>query len=421
MPPAPILLSPGDTAADAVRRRGLARMRSVALALLVLAGVVYVLTLDRTGAWGYVHAASEAAMVGAVADWFAVTALFRHPLGLPIPHTALVQTRKDALGRSLQDFVTENFLAEDVVRRRIARAEVSRRAGRWLADETHSRRVVAEASRMLRHGLTRLRDDDVASLVTDELLPRLADEPLSEISGRLLQEVVAEGAHHGLVDLTLLELHRWLVANAETVAEVVGERAPWWTPIWLDERVARRLHVEAVAWVADIRDDSLHPARHALDTLLTDLARDLQLDPDTMARFERLKRRILAAPQVAVTVTSLWSAVRRALLVALDEPDSLVRTRAVSALGDFGRRLDTDEELRARLDGWAADLAAYVVRTYGDEMATVISDTVERWDGDDAARRIELHVGRDLQFIRINGTLVGALVGLVIHTLTQLR
>jgi len=414
------LVLPGDSAADAERQRGLTRMRAVALALLALAAVIYVLTLDGAGFWGYVHAASEAAMVGAIADWFAVTALFRRPLGLPIPHTALVQTRKDALGRSLQDFVTENFLAEDVVRARVQRAEISLRAGRWLAEPQHSERVVAEASTMLRHGLTRLRDDDVASLVTGELLPRLADEPLSEVTGRLLQEVVGEGAHHGLVDLALVELHRWLVANADTVAEVVGERAPWWTPIWLDERVARRLHVEAVAWVADIRDDTLHPARHAFDTLLGDLARDLQHDPDTMQSFERLKRRMLEAPQVAVTVTSLWNAVRRALLVALDEPDSLVRTRAVAELVGFGRRLGDDAALRDRLDGWAADFAAYVVRSYGDEMATVISDTVERWDGDDAARRIELHVGRDLQFIRINGTLVGALVGLAIHTLTQL-
>jgi len=411
---------PGVSAADVERQRGLSRMRAVALALLALAALIYVLTLDRGGAWGYLHAASEAAMVGAIADWFAVTALFRHPLGLPIPHTALIPTRKDVLGRSLQDFVTENFLAEDVVRGRIERAEVSRRVGRWLAEEVHSERVVAEASRMLRHGLARVRDEDVATLVTEELLPRLADEPLSEVSGRLLHEVVAEGAHHGLVDLVLVELHRWLVVNADTVAEVVGERAPWWTPSWLDERVARRLHIEAVAWIADIRDDSLHPARHALDTLLADLARDLQHDADTMERFERLKRRMLQTPQVAATAISLWSAVRGALLVALEEPASLVRTRAVAAATDFGRRLGTDEVLRARLDGWAGDFAAYVVRTYGDEMATVISDTVERWDGADAARRIELHVGRDLQFIRINGTLVGGLAGLVIYALTQL-
>jgi len=409
-----------ESPADVERRRGLRRMRTIALALLLVAAVVYVATLDRGGAWGYVNATAEAAMVGAIADWFAVTALFRHPLGLPIPHTAIIPTRKRLLGEGLRDFVTDNFLSEDVVRDRVDRAQVSMRAGRWLADEAHSTLVVRETSRMLRHGLTRIGDDDVAALVTEELLPRLADEPLSEVVGRLLQEVVIDGAHHGLVDLTLIEAHRWLEGNAETVMAVVGERAPWWTPQWIDETVARRVHREAVEWVRDIRDEPGHPARVALDRLLGELAQDLQHDPETIERAERLKHRLLAAPQVVTTAAALWTAVRRALLVSLDDPDSVVRTRAVAALTDFGRRLGTDEALRVRLDGWAGDFAAYVVTTYGAEMATVISDTVDRWDGDEAARRIELHVGRDLQFIRINGTLVGGLAGLVIHAVAEL-
>jgi len=395
-------------------------MRAVALSLLVLAALVYAATLGRGGAWGYVNATAEAAMVGAIADWFAVTALFRHPLGLPIPHTAIIPTRKRLLARSLQDFFTENFLAEEVVRDRVDRAQVSLRVGRWLAQEPHSARVVHEASAMLRRGLVRVRDEDVAALVREELVPRLADEPLSEVSGRLLQEVVADGAHHGLVDIGLVEVHRWLVLNPDTVAEVVGERAPWWTPEWLDERVARRVHREAVAWVADIRDDPQHQARLALDRLLANLAHDLQHDPATIERAERLKRRLLTAPQVLDTSVALWVAARRALLVTLDDPEGVVRTRAAVALTDFGRRLGADAALRERLDGWAGDLAAYVVETYGAEMTTVITDTIERWDGDEAARRIELHVGRDLQFIRINGTLVGGLAGLVIHAVSQL-
>ncbi len=413
-------LPAGETAADGERRRGLRRMRALALGLLVLAAVVYVATLDGGGGWGYVNAAAEAAMVGAIADWFAVTALFRHPLGLPIPHTAIIPNRKRLLGRSLQDFVTDNFLAEDVVRDRVGSAEVSLRVGRWLSQEQHSARVVDEASRMLGHGLARVRDEDVAALVREELVPRLSDEPLSEVSGRLLQEVVTDRAHHGLVDIALVEAHRWLVLNADTVEEVVGERAPWWTPEWLDERVARRVHRELVTWVADIRDDPQHPARLALDDLLGELAHDLQHDPATIERAERLKRRLLTAPQVLDTAVSLWVAVRRALLVTLEDPDGVVRVRAAAALADFGRRLGTDPALRARLDGWAADLAAYVVETYGAEMTTVITETIDRWDGDEAARRIELHVGRDLQFIRINGTLVGGLAGLLIHALSQL-
>ncbi|MBA2531377.1 MAG: DUF445 domain-containing protein [Nocardioidaceae bacterium] len=409
-----------ETPADAERRRGLRQMRAVALGLLVLAAVVYAATDDRTGAWAYVHAAAEASMVGAIADWFAVTALFRHPLGLPIPHTALVPTRKNLLARSLRDFFDENFLTESIVRDRVAAAQVSRRLGGWLVDGEHSKRVVDESTRMLGRLLAGVRDDDVTAFVNDEMLPRLADEPLSEVTGRLLQEVVAEQAHVGLVDLTLVEAHRWLTANAETVRTILRQRAPWWSPEWVDGLVTQRIHVELVNWVAEIRDDARHPARLALDQLLRDLARDLQNDSNTMARAERLKRRLLGTPQVATTVTSLWQAARRALVVALDDPTSAVRQRGVNALAAFGQRLLADEALRVRLDGYAADAAAYIVGTYGTEMTTVITETIERWDGNEAARRIELHVGRDLQFIRINGTLVGGAAGLVIYALAKL-
>jgi uncharacterized membrane-anchored protein YjiN (DUF445 family) len=409
-----------ESAADEVRRRGLRRMRSVALGLLLLATAVFVATLNRDGGWAYVHATAEAAMVGAIADWFAVTALFRHPLGLPIPHTAIIPTRKDALARSLQEFVTDNFLSEPVIRQRVADAGVSKRLGEWLENRAHSERVVHEATVLIKAGLNRLGDDDMAVLIETELLPRLAGEPLSELAGRLIQDVIEEDAHRGLVDLGLAEAHRWLSGNAHAVTAALSTRAPWWTPKWLDERVTMRLHAEVLAWVADIRDDADHPARRALDGLLTQLAVDLQKDPATIERAERLKQRVLSQPQVTATAISLWNAVKRSLLEALDAPDSAVRSRAVNALTEFGARLAADPAMRARIDDGAADAAAFLVARYGDELTTVITDTIERWDGHEAARRIELHVGRDLQFIRINGTLVGGLAGLLIYSLGRL-
>ncbi|MBA2641095.1 MAG: DUF445 domain-containing protein [Nocardioidaceae bacterium] len=405
---------------DEARRRGLRRMRQVAVGLLLLAAIVYVGTLDRGGPWPYVHATAEAAMVGAIADWFAVTALFRHPLGIPIPHTALIPRRKQALGVSLQEFVTDNFLVEHVVRDRVTAAGIAGRVGSWLADPAHRTRVVDEGARLARLGLDRIGDDDVAALVEHELVPRLLDEPLSPLVGNLLAEVVRDGAHHGLVDLVVVEVHRWLLVNEETVAAVVGTRAPWWSPGWLDQQVGQRVHTELLGWVTDVRDDPRHEARQALDALLGRLANDLQHDPDTMDAAEQLKRRVLGQPRVVTTATALWNAVRRALVTSLADPDSAVRARAHVQLAALAERLRDDAELRTRLDGYAADLAAFVVTTYGNEITTVITETVDRWDGDEAARRIELHVGRDLQFIRINGTLVGGLAGLVIHTLTQL-
>ena len=409
-----LVLSP----ADETRRRGLRRMRTLALSLLLLAAVVFLLTLHRDGAWGFVNAAAEAAMVGALADWFAVTALFRHPMGVPVPHTAIIPTRKDALGQSLQEFVTDHFLTADVARDRVASADVARRLGRWLEDEGHSTRVVAEVATATGRALRVLHPDEVRSLVLGSMLPRLVEEPLSPVAGRLLEEIVRDGAHHGLVDIALVEAHSWLSANQRTVARVMAARAPWWSPQWLDDKVIDRVHHEALAWVADVRDNPRHPARGALDDLLSQLGRDLQDDPSTMERFEALKTNVLTHPQVGDTVIAVWESVRTALLSALADEDGPLRRRAGEALRSLGQRLQRDDELRARVDGHVTDAVGWVVETYGPEIATVISTTVNRWDGREAAERIELHVGRDLQFIRINGTVVGGLVGLVIHAVT---
>jgi uncharacterized membrane-anchored protein YjiN (DUF445 family) len=404
---------------DEERRRGLRRMRSLAVGLLLFAAAVYLATLDRDGFLGFVNAGAEASMVGAIADWFAVTALFKHPLGLPIPHTALIPRRKEELGRSLQEFVGENFLQEPVIRERLQVAQLSRRLGEWLTDEAHARRVVDEAASVLHLGLSRVRDEDMAVLVQEALLPRFLAEPISPLAGSLLTEIVRDKAHHGLVDLALDEAHRWLSQNEETFAEIVGERAPWWSPPAINDRVTHRLHLELVAWLADIRDDPYHHARTALDAMLAQLARDLLHDPATQERAERLKERVLAHPQVLVTATSLWNAFRGALLSALADVDGPVRRRAVSELTGFGHRLLGDAALRAKLDRYAADLAVFVIGRYGDELTAVITHTIDRWDGKEAARKIELHVGRDLQFIRINGTIVGGLVGVVIHAVTM--
>jgi uncharacterized membrane-anchored protein YjiN (DUF445 family) len=404
--------------ADAERRRRLRRMRSLAFSLLVFAAVVYLLTLDEGGFWGYVNAGAEASMVGAIADWFAVTAIFRHPLGLPIPHTALIPKRKDEFGRSLEDFVQENFLQEAVIRDRLVVAQISARIAEWLRVPANAERVVAEGSSVLTLGLNRLRDSDVEALVSEVLLPRLAQEPISPIAGNLLSEILRDDAHHGLVDLVLEEGHHWLIHNQETFSQVVGERAPWWAPDRLNDMVTERLHLEAVRWLADIRADPGHRARQALDSLFEQLAGDLLTSPGTQERAERLKARLLEHPQFLASGMAVFDALKRALLDALADGEGPLRERATAELVAFADRLSADEAMRQRLDTWAADAAVFAVRRYGGELTAVITHTVERWDGKEAAQRIELHVGRDLQFIRINGTIVGGLVGVVIHAIT---
>ena len=411
------LITP-NPAADAVRRRGLRRMRTLAVALLVLAAVVYALTLGEDGFLGFVNAGAEASMVGAIADWFAVTALFKHPLGLPVPHTALVPKRKDSLGQSLQEFFGENFLQEAIIRDRVAAAGIARRAGEWLSEPAHARRVVDEVAELAGMGLAKVRDEHVADLVESVMVPRFREEPIAPLLGTFVVEVVRDDLHHGVVDLALEEMHRWLVNNPDTVQQVLSERAPWWAPPRLNEAVTGRLHLEAVRWIGDIRDDPHHHARAALDSMLAQLGQDLLFDGDTQARAEALKNRLLDHPQFTQTGISLWNALRKALVGALRDPHGELRSRLQKELALLGERLVVDEDLRRRLDGLAADAAVFVVERYGAELTTVITHTIERWDGREAARRIELHVGRDLQFIRINGTIVGGLVGVLIHAVS---
>jgi uncharacterized membrane-anchored protein YjiN (DUF445 family) len=416
--PGSIAMITPDPAADARRRRGLRRMRTLAVSLLLLAAVVFLATLGRDGPLGFVNAGAEASMVGAIADWFAVTALFKHPLGVPVPHTALIPRRKDELGRSLEEFVGENFLQERIIRERVASAAIAERVGTWLAVPEHVRRVVNEVAEVASIGLGKVRDEHVHDLVTEALIPRFREEPVSPLAGGLLAEAVRDGAHLGVVDLALDELHGWLLEHPDTVAEVLEQRAPWWAPPRLNDAVTRRVTAELVTWIAEIRTDPDHRARRAFDSLLTRLADDLQHDPETQARTERLKERLLDQPQVVESSIALWNALRRALQGSLLDPDGAVRARMASELAAFGARLREDSKLRGRIDATASDLSVFVVERYGAELTAVITQTVERWDGREAARRIELHVGRDLQFIRINGTIVGGLVGLVIHTVT---
>lgn len=394
-------------------------MRLVAVSLLIFAAVVFLLTHGHGGAWGYVNAAAEAAMVGAVADWFAVTALFRHPLGLPIPHTAIIPERKDAIGASLEDFVTENFLTADTVQERLAAAQVPLRVGRWLAVPENSQRVVRTAAPSIARGLESIDDREVLELLDRLVLPRLSKEPIAPIAGHLLEGILQDKSHTALVDLGVRELHNWVAANPDMIVEILGARAPWWSPKWLDDTVTTRIHLEILRFLADVRDDPQHQTRQALDNLLGQLADNLQHDEATMAQAESLKEHLLAHPSIPGVVLSLWGSVRTAILDGLRDESSDLQARLARALTDAGERVCTDDELRASLERRLGSIVGHVVTTYGRELTSVITTTIERWDGKEAASRIELHVGRDLQFIRINGTLVGGLVGLLIYTVAQ--
>ncbi|MET9801384.1 DUF445 domain-containing protein [Streptomyces sp. NPDC006368] len=412
------------TAEDEEKRRGVRRMKITATSLLVLVALIYVLATWARNAgvsgWpGYVAAAAEAGMVGALADWFAVTALFRRPLGLPIPHTAIIPTKKDQLGASLGSFVGENFLSSDVVRARLHGLGIGARLGAWLAEPAHADRVTAELSTALRGALTVLRDADVQAVVGEAITRRAETAEIAPGVGKTLEKVVADGAHHRAVDLVCARGHDWLVRHQDSVMVAVQGGAPGWTPRFVDRKVGERVYKELLRFVTEMRDMPAHPARGALDRFLTDFAADLQADTDTRERVERLKSELVARPEVQDIIASAWSSVRAMIISAAEDERSELRLRARASLISLGNRLATDHRLRTKLDGWIEDAAVYVVTTYRAEITSLISDTVASWDADQTSRKIEAHIGRDLQFIRINGTVVGALAGLLIHTVSH--
>jgi uncharacterized membrane-anchored protein YjiN (DUF445 family) len=394
-------------------------MKAVATAMLVGAAIVFASTYaaGRVAAgWiGFLRAAAEAGVVGGLADWFAVTALFRRPLGLPIPHTAIIPTRKAAIGRSLGDFVGENFLSEPVVRERVGDAQLPTRISGWLAEPANARRVVDEAAAVVGGSLRVLRDDDVRAIAGHSIEARLASLSVAPALGAVLSSLVERGAHHDLVDVLVKQSRNWLANNGDVVRRLVTAEAPSWTPRFLDNTVATAIHQRIVTFADEVAADRLHPLRASLDSLLTTLAADLSRDAGTQATVDRLISRLIDLPASRKFVGDALSSAREMLAELVEDPDGELRKRATEGVRDFAVRIRTDATLQAKLGNWIEDAAVHVVTTYRGELTSVISQTVERWDADETSRRIELQVGRDLQYIRLNGTIVGALAGVAIH------
>ncbi|MFJ9560447.1 DUF445 domain-containing protein [Streptomyces fuscichromogenes] len=412
------------TPADEERQRGVRRMKRTATGLLLLVAVVYALAKWASGAgagaWAdYVAAAAEAGMVGALADWFAVTALFRHPLGLPIPHTAIIPTKKDQLGVSLGEFVGENFLSQDVVRQRLRAVGIGSRLGAWLAEPKNADRVTAELATALRGALTVLRDSDVQAVVGEAITRRADAQEIAPGIGKMLERIVADGGHKRVVDLVVTRAHDWLVLHADSVMDAVQGGAPGWTPRFVDRKVGERVYKELLRFCAEMRDMPSHPARGALDRFLADFANDLQSDTDTRARVERLKGDVLGRGEVQDLIASAWTAVRSMIVSAADDERSELRLRVRASLISLGARMATEPKVQDKVDSWVEGAAVHVVTTYRKEITSLITDTVAGWDAEHTTRKIEAHIGRDLQFIRINGTVVGSLAGVLIFTVSR--
>jgi uncharacterized membrane-anchored protein YjiN (DUF445 family) len=415
-----------DPEADAERRVGLRRMKLVALSFLIGATVIFLACRwaqahGSTGVWvGYVGAAAEAGMVGALADWFAVTALFKHPLGIPIPHTAIIKRKKDQLGEGLGTFVRENFLSPEVVETKLRDAQVPGRLGKWLSEPSHAQRVATETATVLRVLVELLRDDEVQQVIDRMIVRRIAEPHWGPPVGRVLATLLAENRQEALIQLLADRAFQWSLNAGEVIQRVVERDSPSWSPRFIDHLVGDRIHRELMDFTDKVRRNPDHELRRSATRFLFEFADDLQHDPATIARADAIKEQLMARDEIASAAATAWKTLKRLVLEGVDDPSSALRTRITDTVVRVGESLRDDVELRDKVESWMVRAAQHLVSQYGVEITAIITETIERWNAEEASRRIELHVGRDLQFIRINGTVVGALAGLVIYAVAQL-
>jgi len=414
--PAPTL----ESEPPAARARRLAAARRRATALLAGVTVLFV-AVTAVGAHGvllgYVQAGAEASMVGGVADWFAVTALFRHPLGLPIPHTALLVERKDQFAATLGRFVQENFLTADVLAERIHSARLVPRLAAWLADEARAARFAGHAADLVVTVAENLRDEDVQRLLTAELTRAVDAVEVAPLAGRALRVIIAGGHHTELFNAILSGADRYLAGHDEELRQLFEAESPRWVPDAVYRRVFdrqfTRLRQRLVAMAADPDD----PARQQFEEWMAGLPDRLETSRELRERGERLKRDVLGSAGLRDWSSSLWQKAKEGLRIQAADPESELRRRLADALAAAGQRLGSDRRLADGLGRVVESGARALADQFHDELASLVTGTIERWDAAETSSQLELLLGPDLQYIRINGTVVGAGVGLALHAI----
>lgn len=404
------------------------QMRWTATGLLAAMAVVFFTThglVDQHPAWGYVNAFAEAAMVGGLADWFAVTALFRHPLGLPIPHTAIIPSNKDRIADTMAQFLQENFLTPAVVARRMAGMNIARAVGDFLVaqpDEAGSdtrSRITGGAAELLAEVLESLDPERLGTQVRAGMASQIAKLDISPLAGRMLENAMADRRHQPLIDGIIRWSGLTLEDNEEMVKDIIHSRANAvlrWTG--LDERISASVLDGLYKLLAEVLVDPDHPLRHKIEEGLEKLSQDLQHDPDTRRRVEEMKRDLIENPAVAEWWMGVWERIRQSLIRRARSSDSALGEEMRKGLAELGAALKQDHRLQFQINRFARRTMVGVATRYGGEIVTLVSETVKRWDATTITGRIESAVGRDLQFIRINGTLVGGLVGMTLHFIT---
>ena len=400
-------------------------MKRAATGLLLVMALLFAVTrlLEPEYPWlGYVKAFAEAAMVGGLADWFAVTALFRHPLGLPIPHTAIIPRNKDRIGESLASFINENFLIPSVVARRMRDIDVAGAAGRFLrTPAAEGTRIRQGASRLIADIFEGLDDERLGGIVKSAVAARIQKMEVAPLLGHALASAINEDRHVPMLEAAIRWMARALEANEELIRQMVHKKANWALKLaGLDAKLADAILDGMRKLTAEMSTDPAHPVRVKVEEALAQLANDLQTRPETRAKVEEMKEQLLANRSIALWIDTLWQKGREAVIRAARKPDAAMAGRLGEVLKSMGASLEQDPRIRSAINQFVRRAAAGMAQSYGSSIVKLVSETIRSWDARTVTARLESAVGRDLQYIRINGTLVGGLVGIAIHTLDGL-
>ena len=402
------------------RQRRLRQMQWVAHGLLAAMLLLYLVTgfLEPQYPWlGYVRAFAEAGTVGALADWFAVTALFREPLGLPIPHTAIIKRRKDEIGDTLADFIGTHFLNREALRPRLERLDIVGVTADWLARGDNAGNLIEDVAQVLRRVMRTSDNETLRAAVKENLLGSLEQITITPVLGQVLETLILEDPDDTLLGGLVTLAQQQFDDHRQDLRDEVGQRTPWWIPDFVDDRIYRQLVSEVETALADDSDQGEARTREVLRRILADVVAALQYDQELIERGERLKHEVLAHPRLSDNLSAVARQISAFLTEQVQDPVSSFRTGLVKSLRQMGEGLQRSPELQQEINASLHDVALYVLTRYRDRITLVVADIVHGWDADTAANLIEQRVGRDLQFIRINGTLVGGLAGLTLYTL----
>ncbi|MBL7284999.1 DUF445 family protein [Corynebacterium godavarianum] len=410
---------------EAERRRILRNYKIFVTSLLGLMAVIFLSCSwwqsHGAPAWvGYVRAAAEAGMVGGLADWFAVTALFRYPMGLPIPHTAIIPNKKDQVADALSEFVSENFLNARTITQKVMEANLPQRVGTWLTRPASAERVSQEVGDFTVRVVRGIDPADAEAFINTQLIDRLAEPTWGPPVGRALEGFIADGKAEPIVEDILAWSRAKLDGMEQSIVTLIDDRMPRWAPKFAKDLVGEKVYTELVKFMAEVDRDPNHEARRAIRRQLSQFAQDLQFDSQMITRVEALKGDVMGSTAVTSAAGSMWAQLADTIVANATDPESMLRRKVADAAAEWGGKLANDPEVRASAEQKLEKVVHFAAENGADQIVGIIAETIQRWDGAEASDKIELMVGKDLQFIRLNGTIVGALAGLVIYTVSQL-